>query len=107
MDSRVDSIIPDYPMIPELTEGSGDVTEEDSANCPKLILTEPYNSEDYFIVLKSRTPATDLYNIINKMEIEKYNDESLSFNYLYAETKRKSIRLLVTMNVKALELVSK
>ena len=106
MDSRVELIIPDYPIIPELTEGSGDVTEEDTVDCSKLILTEPYTGEDYSIVLKSRASTTDLYNIISRVEIEKLNDKSLSFSYHHAERKGRVIRLIVTMNIKALELVS-
>ena len=108
LDSRVESIIPDFLMIPELPEGSGDVTEEDhTVDCSKLILTEPYTGEDYFIVLKPRISITDMYNIISRVEIEKLNDESLSFNYHHATRKGKVITLVVTMNVKSLELVSK
>ena len=107
MDSRVESIVPDYPMIPELTEGSGDVTEEDTVDCSKLILTEPYTGEDYSIVLKPRTSTTDLYNIISRVEIEKMNDEAVSFRYHYAARRGTSLKLIVTMNIKALELVSK
>ena len=107
MDSRVESIVPEYPMIPELTEGSGDVTEKDTVDCSKLILTEPYTGEDYSIVLKPRASDTDLYNIISRVEIEKLNDESLSFTYHYATRRGQSITINVTMNTKALELVSK
>ncbi|XP_065912012.1 uncharacterized protein [Dysidea avara] len=107
MDSRVESIITGYPMIPELTEGSDDVTEEDTVDCSKLILTEPYTGEDYLIVLKSRASTTDLYNIISRVEIEKLNDESLSFTYHYAKRRGKAITIIVAMNTKALELVCK
>ncbi|XP_065910718.1 uncharacterized protein [Dysidea avara] len=107
MDSRVESIVPDYPMIPELTEGSGDVIEEDTVDCSKLILTEPYTGEDYSIVLKPRTSTTDLYNIISRVEIEKMNDEAVSFRYHYAARRGTSLKLIVTMNIKALELACK
>jgi len=106
LDSRVESIIPDFLMIPELPEGSGDITEEDNVDCSKLILTEPYTGEDYSIALKPRTSTTDMYNIISRIEIEKLNDASLSFKYHHGEKKGKTIRLIVTMNIKALELVS-
>ena len=101
MDSRVESIIPDY------TENSSDVTEEDTVDCSKLILTEPYTGENYSIVLKPRASTTDLYNIISRVEIEKLNDESLSLTYHYATRRGKSIAIIVTMNTKALELVRK
>ena len=104
MESRVESIIPDYP---ELVDNSSEVTEENTVDCSKLILTEPYNGEDYSIVLKRRASTTDLYNIISRIEIEKLNDESLSFIYHHATRKAKVITLIVTMNTKALELVSK
>ncbi|XP_065911900.1 uncharacterized protein [Dysidea avara] len=107
MDSRVESIIPDYPMILEFTGGFGDVTEEDTVDCSKRIVTEPYTGEDYSIVLKPRTSTTDLYNIISRVEIEKLNDESLSFTYRYAKRRGKVITIIVTMNTKALELVCK
>ena len=110
----MESIIPavDYQIIPELTEGSGDVTDvEDNVDCSKLILTEPYTasntSEDYSIVLKPRTSTTDLYNIISRIEIEKLNDDSLSFNYQHSTKKGNTIRMIVTMNTKALKLVRK
>jgi len=106
MESKVESIIPDYPMIPELTEGSGDVTEEDTVDCSKLILTEPYNGEDYSIVLKPRTSTTDMYNIISRLQIEKMNDEVVYFRYHYAARRGTSLKLIMTMNIKALELVS-
>ena len=64
MDGRVESIIPDYPG---LTKVSGEVTEEDTAVCSKLILTEPCNGEDYSIILKPRASTTDLYNIISRV----------------------------------------
>ena len=103
IDSRVKSIIPDYPMIPELPEGSG---EEDTIDCSKLILTEPYNGEDYSIVLKPRTSAPDLYNIIGKLVSGKMNDKAVSFKYHYTVRRGTSLKLIVTMNIKALELVS-
>jgi len=106
MDSRVESIIPDYPMIPEFPEGSGDAAKEDTIDCSKLILTEPYNGEAYFIVLKPRTSTTDLYNIISRLEIEKMDDETVSFKYHYAARRGASLKLMMTMSVKALELVS-
>ncbi|XP_065912312.1 uncharacterized protein [Dysidea avara] len=107
MDSRVESLIPDYPMIPELTEGSGDVTEEDTVDCSKLILTEPYTGEDYSVVLKSRVSTTDLFNIISKMEQEKLSDEDLSITFHYATRPGRAIKLVVTMNTKALEMICK
>jgi len=106
MDSRVESIIPDYPMIPEVTEGSGDVIEEDAIVCPKPILTEPYTGENYSIVLKRRASTTDLLNMITKIDVEKMSDKSLFLEYLYAIRKGKFITVVVTMNIKALELVS-
>ena len=106
MDSRVESIIP-YLDYSELTDNSDGVTEEGTVNCSKLILTEPYTGEDYSIVLKPRTSTTDLYNIISRAEIEKLNDESLTLDYHYATRKKEVITIRVTMNVKALELVSK
>ena len=106
LDSRVESIIPDYSKIPELTEGSAVVTEEITVDCSKLILTEPYNGEDYSIVLKPRASTTDLYNIISRVEIEKLNDESLSFTYHHATKRGKTIEMNVTMNTNALKLVS-
>ena len=90
----------DYP---ELVDNSSEVTGEDTVDCSKLILTEPYNGEEYSIILKRRASTTDLYNIISRIEIEKLNDESLSFIYHHATRKA----LMVTMNTKALELVSK
>jgi len=107
MDIRVESIIPDYPVIAELTEGSGDVTEVDTVDCSKLILTEPYNGKDYSIVMKHRTTTTDLHNVISRIEIEKLNDESLSFTYHHATRRGKMITMIVTMNIKAIEMVSK
>jgi len=106
LDSRVESIIPDYPIILDLPEGSGDVTEEDNVDCSKLILTEPYTGEDYSIVLKPRTSITDLYNIISRIEIEKKSNEGVSFNYHYTARRGAALKLIVTMNIKALELVS-
>ena len=107
MDTRVASIIPHYPKLgPDTTKHFDDVTEEDTVDCSKLILSEPYIGEDYSILLKSRASTTDLYNIISRVEIEKLNDKSLSFSYHHAERKRKAIRLVVTMNIQALELVS-
>ena len=105
LDSRVESIVPDYPMVPNLTEGSGIVTEEDTVDCSKLILTGPYNGENYSIVLKSRASTTDLYNIISRVEIEKLNDKSLSFTYHHATRRGKAIEMIVTMNTNALKLV--
>ena len=102
MDSRVESIIPDYPG---LTKVPGEVTEENIAVCSKLILSEPYNGEDYSIVLKPRASTTDLYNIISRVEIEKLNDESLSFAYHHAARRGKTIEMIVTMNTNALKLV--
>ena len=104
MESKVKAI---YPMIKHNQQDLGDVTEEDTIDCPKLILTEPYNGEEYSIVLKYRTSTTDLYNIISRVETEKLNDESLSFTYHYATRSGKVITMIVTMNKKALELVSK
>ena len=101
MDSRVESIIPHYP---KLIGEPGDVTKEDTVDCSKLILTEPYNGEDYSIVLKHRT---DLANIITKMEQMKLEDEDLSITFHYATRTSRKIKLVVTMNTKALELVSK
>jgi len=86
MDSRVDSIIPI-------------VAEE---VCPKLILTEPYNGEDYSIVLKPRASTTDLYNIIKKLYDE---NMSITFHYATRPCVGKPIKLVVTMNKKALKLV--
>ena len=106
MDSRVELIIPDYPTTPELTDGSGDVTEEDTVDCSKLILTEPYTGEDYSIVLKPSASNTDLYNIISNMEQEKLNDDAVFFKYRYAARRSTSLTLRIMMNVKALELVS-
>ena len=74
--------------------------------CLKLILTEPYNGKEYSIVLKSRASSTDLYSIISRVETEKLNDESLSISYHYATRSGKVITMIVTMNKKALELVS-
>jgi len=68
-----------YTRLLELTEGSGDVTEEDTVDCSKLILTEPYNGEDYSIVMKHRTSFTDLENIISTADIEQLNDESIFY----------------------------
>ncbi|XP_065912761.1 uncharacterized protein [Dysidea avara] len=108
MDSRVESIITGYPIVPERSHlGSGDVTEEDTVDCSKLILTEPYTGENYSIVLKPRASTTDLYNIISRVEIEKLNDESLSFTHHYTTRRGKLITITVTMNTKALELVCK
>ena len=104
MDSRVESIIPHFPG---LTDDLDDVTEEDTVDCSKLILTEPYTGEDYSIVLKSKTSTTDLSNIISKMEQEKLNDEDLSITFHYATRRGRAIKLVVTMNTKALELVGK
>ena len=108
MDTRVESIIPvvGYQMIPKLTEGSGDV-EETTIDCSKLILTEPYNGEDYSIVLKPRTTTTDMYNIISRIEIEELNDESLFFNYNHSVRMGETLTIIVTMNNKALNLVRK
>jgi len=103
MDSKVKAI---YPMVEHNQQDLGDVTEEDTIDCPKLILIKPYNGEEYSIVLKPRASITDLYNIISRIEIEKLNDESLSFTYHHATRRGKSIKLIVTMNTKALELVS-
>ena len=108
MDSRVESIITGYPIVPERSHlSSGGVTEEDTVDCSKLILTEPYTGENYSIVLKPRASTTDLYKIISRVEIEKLNDESLSFTHHYATRRGKLITITVTMNTKALELVSK
>jgi len=104
MDSKVKAI---YPIVEHNQQDLGDVTEEDTIDCSKLVLTEPYNGENYSIVLKPRTSTTDLYNIISRVEIEKLNDESLSLTYHYATRRRKVITMIVTMNTKALELVSK
>ena len=103
MDSKVKAI---YPMIKYNHQDLGEVTEEDTIDCPKLILTEPYNGEDYIIVLNSTVSTTDLYNIISRVEIETLNDESLSFTYHHATRRGKSIKLNVTMNTNALKLVS-
>ena len=103
MESRVESIIPDYP---KFVDNSSEVTKEDTVDCSKLILTEPYNGEDYSIVLKRRTSTTDMYNIISRVEIERLKDESLIFEYHHAARKGRVITFRVTMNVKALELVS-
>ncbi|XP_065911835.1 uncharacterized protein [Dysidea avara] len=104
MDSRVESIIPHFPG---LTDDLDDVTEEDTVDCSKLILTEPYTGEDYSIVLKSRASTTDLSNIISKMEQEKLSDEDLSITFHYATRRGRAIKLVVTMNTKALELICK
>jgi len=102
MDSRVESIIPDYPG---LTKDSGKVTEEDTVDCSKLILTEPYNGEDYSVVLKPRVSTTDLENIVSRVEIEKLNDKSISFTYHHSSRRGKVIEMIVTMNTNALKLV--
>ena len=104
MESKVKAI---YPMIKHNQQDLDDVTEEDTIDCPKLILTEPYNGEDYSIVLKPRASSTDMENIIRRVETEKLNDKSLSISYHYAIRSRKVITMIVTMNRKALELVSK
>ena len=98
MNSRVESIIPDYPVAPELTKDSGHVTEVDTVDCFKLILTKPYNGEGYSIVLKHRTSAIDLHNIISRIEIEKLHGKSLSFTYHHVTRRGKVITMIVTMN---------
>ena len=103
MDSKVKAI---YPMVEHIQQDLGEVTEEDSVDCLKLILTEPYNGEDYSIVLKSRASSTDMENIISRADVEKLNDESLSFTYHHAVRRGKAIEMIVTMNTNALKLVS-
>jgi len=97
MDNRTKSIIPGLIY---------DLGEEVAGSCPKLILTEPYNRENYSIVLKSRATYTDLINIISKLKEEKLNDKNLSITFHYATRPRKTFKLVVTMNKRALELVS-
>jgi len=100
LDSRVKSIIP----IPE--DSGVFATGEDTVDCSKLVLTEPYNGEYYHIILKSKASTADLYRIIGKMELETQNDNFLSFSYHHAEREGRTIRFTVTMNVRALKLVS-
>jgi len=102
MDSKVKAI---YPTVEHNQRDLGEVTEEDTIDCPKLILTEPYSGEDYSIVLKPSASSTDMENIISKADIEKLKDESISFTYHHAARRGKAIEMNVTMNTNALKLV--
>ena len=102
MDSKVKVI---YPVVKHNQRDLGEVTKEDTVDCPKLILTEPYNGEDYSIVLKSRASFNDMGNIISRVDVEKLKNESLSFTYHHAARRGKIIEMSVTMNTNALKLV--
>jgi len=103
--SKVEAIIPNYPIAELNQQDLGDVTEEDTVDCSKLILTEPYGGEKYSIVLKPRASFTDLENIISRVDVEKLNDESISFTYHHATRRGKVTEMIVTMNSNALKLV--
>lgn len=104
LESSVELITPDYPKTVVLPEGSGVV--DSTIDCPKLTTDESHSGNDYSVAFKPKTITSDLYNIINKMELAGQNDDTLSFKYHYSIRRGKQYFIVAAMNTKALEMVS-
>ena len=104
-ESRVEFIIPDYPVSGIDPQGSGEAEDVYTADCSKLVLKEPYHGRNYSIIFKRKTSLNVLFDVITKMEQAKLDDDTLTFNYYYSIKKGKKITMVVEMNIKALQMV--
>ena len=106
LESRVEVILPDYPRITIAPQGSDETKDTYTTNCSKLVLKEPYHGSNYSVAFKPKSSPDTLYYVIAKLELQKLNDDTLTFHYYYSIKKGNKMVMVVEMNNKALQMVS-
>ena len=102
--------MPDYPRSVIFPQSSGEGENNiHITDCPKLVLEEPYynNGTNYTVTFKSKTTLDTLYHVITTLQLAKLSDNTITFSFYYAVKKGKKISVVIEMNTKAIEMVSK